>query len=90
MNYKYTQPKEIKLIGGSRDGESIKVKPWQVVLYMPIRLSLEEMRQLKIDDKVRWKIPEEVYIRGDDGDFTFNKTIHYKPADFISNSSPLY
>ena len=90
MNYKYIPAKVIKLIGGSRDGESIEVKTWQVVLYMPIRLSMEEMRQLKIDATRRWKTPEEVYIRGDNGNFTFTKTIHYKPADFISNSSPLY
>lgn len=90
MSNKYTPPKKVKLIGGSRDGESIKVKTWQVVLYMPIRLSIEEMRQLRIDDRMRWKTPEEVYLRGDTGDFTFNKTIHYKPVDFMPNSSPLY
>ena len=72
--------KNVKLIGGTNDGRSVRVNTWQPLIYMPRRMSVEENAALMIDDVVSWKPPEEVYERNDLGEFVYTRTVHYKPA----------
>lgn len=66
------------LVGGSRNGEKHSVRPWQRILYLGKRLSLEEDLALKIDDAISWKAPDEVYEKWSDGSFRYSHTVDYK------------
>lgn len=70
------------LRGGSRDGELhplhiIGGKP-QPLLYLPRRISLEEELELRINGKVKWKHPEDIYEYRDE-EYHFTRTVSYKP-----------
>jgi len=73
--------KTVKLIGGSRDGESIEIYPRQPLVYLRKRITMAEDAELKISETTSWKPPEEVYTRNDDGEFVYDRTVDYKPKE---------
>lgn len=66
------------LVGGTRDGELVEISSLQRVIYVAKRISTEETKALQIDDSTMWKPPEEVYERGADGLFYYNRTVNWK------------
>ncbi len=74
----------VKLVGGTRDGESWDVYSYQPMVYLAKRITLEESSALYIDGVTAWKSPEEVYEIQHDGNFHYQRTVHYKPADACS------
>lgn len=77
------KPRLVKLIGGTRDGETVEVQTWQPLVYMTKRISIADGDALDIDGVMKWKNPEEVYERNADGDFVYTRTVHYKPDDAV-------
>lgn len=75
----------VKLIGGTRDGESFDVYSYQKSVYLTKRISTEDAAYLKINGVVCWKSPEEVYERQADGSFLYRETVHYKPEGLTHN-----
>ncbi len=69
--------KQVKLIGGSRNGETVEVESWQQLVYMKKRISMKEAEELKIDECCATKGPDEVYCRGKDGAFSYSRTVNY-------------
>ena len=69
----------VKLIGGTRDGDLVKVNIWQRVYISTIMLSLQQSRELDIDGVHSWRWPEEFWKRERAGDdFIFDKRVDYK------------
>ncbi len=77
------QTKIYKLFGGTHDGETCERFPFQKSIYLTKRITIEEDRELMIDDVVAWKAPEEVYEKGADGNFHYVRTVHYKPCQVL-------
>lgn len=74
MRYKAT------LHGGPHDGLEVELH-WrgQPVFVLPHRLTMEQARQLQIDDVMAWKWPEDYYKKNSTGQFEFDRTVHYCP-----------
>ena len=71
--------KRVILRGGSRDGEEISVHAWQPFIYVTRKTTLADSEGLRIDDVHAWKAPEDVYVKNQDGEFEYDRTVHYKP-----------
>lgn len=75
----------VKLIGGTRGGETFDVYAYQPTVYLTKRISVTEDSGLKIDGAICWKSPEEVYERQEDGSFLYRETVQYKPEGLTPN-----
>ena len=80
--------KLVTLVGGTNDGQQVRVYSFQPSVYRMKRISVEEHAALAIDERMSWKPPEEVYEKNKDGDFVYSHTVHYKPEDFVATCSP--
>lgn len=67
----------VKLVGGTRDGETWDVFGFQKSLFLMKKISLEEDQALVVDGVIKRKSPEEVYVRQKDGTFLFDHEVHY-------------
>ena len=71
--------KGVKLIGGSRNGETVEVTYWQPVIYMSRKISLVEMKSLAEGAPIMYRPSEDVYTKDRKGNFTYDHTVHYDP-----------
>lgn len=72
---------KIVLKGGTHDGEIVNRYRWQRKLYIPKKLSEQEFNELQIDDCLRWRAPDEVYVKDANENFNYSHTVHYKPEE---------
>jgi hypothetical protein len=73
--------REITLRGGTHDGEVISFDGRRLI-YMKKRISMEEGESLKINEKMSYAWPEEVYYQtaDDKAVFTYDRTVNYHIA----------
>jgi hypothetical protein len=75
-----------KLIGGSRDGETVDAGHringvwWPSVMYFSTKITVEEAKGLTISPTVLWRIPDDVY-EFDGTNYIFKERIDYKPKE---------
>lgn len=78
--------RKARLKGGSHDGEAVWVRVnngrRQPVLYLQKRISIADEKALRIDDRIAWKPPEEMYELLDGG-YVYKRTVYYKPINDI-------
>lgn len=71
--------KRVKLIGGSRNGETVEVTHWQPVIYMSRKVMLVEMKSLAEGAHTMYRPSEDVYTKNSEGNFIYDHTVHYDP-----------
>lgn len=72
--------KTVILHGGPRDGREAQVWAGQPMLYLPLRVTIEQSELLRIGETQCWKHPECVYVLRD-GAYCFDRVQHYCPDD---------
>lgn len=75
----------IRLVGGTRDGETREIASWLDTLHVKRLLTREEHAALDIDGVTCWEGPDDVYVRQPDGTFLFSYIVHYAPDDAVNN-----
>lgn len=71
--------KTVTLRGGSRCGIQVEVQSWQKLFYINKAITYAEHKNLKIDEHMSWRVPEEVYNKDIRGNWVYDRTINYKP-----------
>jgi hypothetical protein len=69
----------VKLLGGSHDGETLKIDKRREIIYLQKKITLAESALLKINENIAWRPPEDVYVRKNEKTYLYRETVVYGP-----------